>query len=98
VAGPCEPVRQHPPACTTAWRPEAAPVLQLRVPENTLARVDGIRGSAAVPALGEHRRHQLPERARKVTLANLGNALADADLEDRLSRLGPVRRRDLQVS
>ena len=72
-----------------------APVLRIRVPEDTVARVDGNRGSAAVPALGERRRHQLPQRPRKVTLNDLGNALADTDLIDRLSRLRSVGRQDL---
>lgn len=42
-------------------------------------------GSAAVPALGEHRYHQFPQRARDVTLADLGNTPAGADLVDCLS-------------
>ena len=49
-------------------------------------------------ALGEYRRHQFPQRPRKVTFTDLGNAPAGADLIDRLPRLRPVRRRDLQVS
>jgi hypothetical protein len=75
-----------------------APVLRLRVHEDTRARIDAIRGSAAAPALGQHRPHQFPQRARKVTLADMSNAPADADLVYRLSRLRPVRRRNLQVS
>jgi hypothetical protein len=33
-------------ACTTAWKPVAASVVQLRVPEDTPARIDEIRGDA----------------------------------------------------
>ena len=40
---------------------------------------DGICGSAAVPAIGEHRYHQFPQRSRDVTLADLGNTPAGVD-------------------
>jgi len=47
----CDPrlgsIRQH-PACTTAWKPAAAPVLQLRIPEDTLAA--STPPAAATPA------------------------------------------------
>jgi hypothetical protein len=41
-------------ACPTAWRPVAAPVLELRIPEDTLNRIDAIRGDTTRSAWLQH--------------------------------------------